>query len=240
MQKYPVNENVILNEDALSYYLLGVVMSDGHVCTQKRHKSISIFSKDLDWLEEIRNVVSPGRPVYTYSDDSHELNFTSLNLVEWFHDKGSANSKSLTLEFPKVPRKYLADLVRGYFDGDGSVSIASYNKTKNNKIYTYTKLSAYICTASEIFAKSLCNELDELGIKHGWQRVKPPTEIKGRLVQNNAEWQYRVTFADQTAIKFFNWTHYDPSLLALKRKLQLIDRARAIYANRPGQGWNKK
>ena len=37
--------------------------------------------------------------------------------------------KSLTLQFPNIPQKFLCDFIRGYFDGDGSMVLT---QTKYN------------------------------------------------------------------------------------------------------------
>ncbi len=62
--------------------------------------------------------------------------------------------------------------------------------------------------------------------------------INGRKITGDGIW--KLSFGDQTAIKLFNWTHYDGHELSMPRKFNKIKEAREIFANRPGQGWNKK
>ncbi len=43
-------------------------------------------------------------------------------------------NKSLTIKFPKIPKKYLADFIRGYFDGDGCVYLEMCRGITKKKI----------------------------------------------------------------------------------------------------------
>ena len=60
MTKYNYNLNVLTNEDSLSYYILGVFMSDGFIKhAGKNTYSSSLGSKDKEWLESIKNKFDP-------------------------------------------------------------------------------------------------------------------------------------------------------------------------------------
>jgi hypothetical protein len=56
---------------------------------------------------------------------------------------GGTENKSLTLEFPEVPKEYLPDFIRGYFDGDGSIM-----RLKNNRVN-----SAFTCGSKKFLIK---------------------------------------------------------------------------------------
>ena len=66
MNKYKYNLNTFYNLDALSYYLLGVYMTDGNIWVSKANpktKMVRLCSKDLDWLSLIRDSVCNELPI---------------------------------------------------------------------------------------------------------------------------------------------------------------------------------
>lgn len=200
-------------------------MSDGCVWQSERERVLDLTSKDLKWLEEIRDIISPTRPIYS-TNDTHRFKFANDNMYNWLESYGCTSRKSKTLEMPKVPKAYLPDFVRGYFDGDGSVSFCYYNKRKRNKVYKYPKLGCYICTGSEAFANTLSNVLTDYNFKHSLFKLKPKSTA---LVPNGGE-VWRVSFSDRTAIKFLDWTHYDGHKLSLDRKSSVIEKAKRALA----------
>jgi intein/homing endonuclease len=237
-KKYPINREVFLNEDGLSYYLLGAYMSDGNVFNKPGDRKFSLYSSDLDWIESIRDVVSPTRSVYRKGINHFGLVIYDVELVNWFISKGCVPNKSLTLEMPDVPELYLQDFVRGYFDGDGSVSLFSYIKTKNGAQYKYKKFSAYICTGSERFANSLNSVLVDVGFKPSFSKDKSGGNWgNGKSVKTGHVW--RLAFGGQSAIQFTNWTHYRGHNLSMPRKMAKINEARDYFIDRPGVSWNK-
>ena len=57
---------------------------------------------------------------------------------------GGKVRKSLDIDFPVVPRKFLPDFVRGYFDGDGCI----YLDKRRNRYY-----SSFSCGSKEFIEK---------------------------------------------------------------------------------------
>jgi intein/homing endonuclease len=56
---------------------------------------------------------------------------------------GGKECKSNDMIFPDIPKEYLADFIRGYFDGDGSIMLLKNNKvncafTSSSKIFLDT------------------------------------------------------------------------------------------------------
>lgn len=46
---------------------------------------------------------------------------------------GIIQNKSLVIKLPKVPKEFLGDFIRGYFDGDGCVHFAKYWRKDRNQ-----------------------------------------------------------------------------------------------------------
>lgn len=237
-RKYAINRDVFLNENEVSFYLLGAIMADGTISTIKRSKFVGLGSNDTDWLMLIRDIISPNKPIYNRKNGHYFLKISDIKTCDWFLKWGCAPNKSLTLQMPNIPEKYLADFVRGYFDGDGSVSLSNYTKTKNNKQYCYPKLNYYICSGSVDFIHELKKRLVAAGFSPSLSKNKSNGIIDGKFIQFNQT--YRLSLSDQSAIKFTNWTHYDDHCVSMPRKLQKIIQAREVFALRPGLKWNKK
>lgn len=94
-------------------------------------------------------------------------------------------NKSLTLQYPKISDEYDRDFIRGYFDGDGSISVP---KIKNNTRVNFV--------GSHDFCESLRDKLKHyLNVNVS---LKPKTDnissvnIYGRLqVMNFYSWLYQ-------------------------------------------------
>lgn len=155
-RKFPVTEEIFLTNkfSDLKYYLLGAYMSDG--CITGKYFSIS--SKDLDWLELIRDIISPFRVIPKQKNSNNYcLSIHHKKIVEWFKQNNCVPKKSLILEFPNIPKKYLRDFFRGFHDGDGSVSVGF----KTYRRYPYLNSTLY--SASRTFLIQAQKILNNLG-----------------------------------------------------------------------------
>lgn len=225
--KYHVNHDIFLKENENSYYLLGVFMSDGSLDLNGRYRA-EICSQDEDWLGLLRDVISPTRPILSQRKNLRKLSISGKSSVEWLYKQGCIPNKSKVLNMPEVPDKYLRDFVRGYFDGDGSISFSSYKKKKKEKMYEYQKLNCYICSGSERFIVALNDRLNESGLKTSvYESKTKPSIIRGKKVPAGTSW--RVSFGDRTALAFLEWMYYKENLLTMPRKLQKAKEAFKYY-----------
>lgn len=71
---------------------------------------------------------------------------------------GMTANKSLTLKLPNIPDKYFSHFLRGYFDGDGNVTITKYRRRDRANKNSITILSGFI-SGSKIFIKQLRNKI---------------------------------------------------------------------------------
>lgn len=240
--KYPVNVEAFLREDALSFYLLGVFLSDGNIEKISGNKRglyrVGISSCDVDWMEMIRDVLSPGRPIWKRKDQEvRRMEIANQEIAHWLLSWGCHERKSLTLVFPeRVPDEYLADCVRGIFDGDGSLTVSSYRKMKNGKTYTYPKVNAYICTGSHEFSLSLQRRLNTIEFFPSVLQVRSKeNEVRRadgtiRTIREGITW--RLQLADRSAVPFLKWMYYPRNPLAMPRKAALTARAISTFSNR--------
>lgn len=113
-------------------YWLGFMYADGYV-TGTKIVGCKLSTKDEEHLIKLRNTLSPTKPLY-YDETSQgfgnntksvALILTNRNLFKDLVSKGCIQNKSKLLTFPNeniVPKELIHHFIRGYFDGDGSVT----------------------------------------------------------------------------------------------------------------------
>jgi LAGLIDADG-like domain len=218
------NENALLNEDAVSYYLLGAYISDGNIDHSRNRATIN--SVDKQWIYDIKNVIASDATV-SKKDKTHIFRFSHPKMVRWLIEHECVPRKSLTVKFPTVPNQYLPDFIRGVFDGDGSVSAKFYkNKSKysKNKGVCIDYVMCYVCGSSLSFLQELSKKLLENGLQHKLYKQKNRSGYKhgglmknGRIVQQQSD-HYRLVFSSKQAEQFLQWIYYHEHNLSLHRK----------------------
>ena len=127
-RKYPVKDEYFDTENDRMAYVLGFLAADGTVRKNTNEIKIGLSSTDKEFLEILSNELG-GRPISTYTTsegfECSTLEFTSKHIKEKIAEYNIVPNKTFTFTFPKnLNRKYWIDFIRGYFDGDGSVSAA--------------------------------------------------------------------------------------------------------------------
>lgn len=211
--KYKYNINLFVNPSELTYYLLGVCISDGGVDPNSRR--ISITSKDKEWLQTISQIVCDGKPLYKIKHSNcYALRISNRYITNWFVANECIKNKSLVVKFPNIPEKYLSHFIRGVFDGDGCITHNAIGHSRVRQIRTY------IVSASYDFIIALSQKLDELKIKCNLVIIKPKPGMKimGHVVQN-PHTCYRVVCNGKYAVKFCNFIYQNKNIY-LDRKYQ--------------------
>lgn len=217
--KYIYNLNTFLKKDGASFYLLGAFLTDG--CVDGAYK-IKLASKDYNWLVDIKNLICKDLPI---SNDrgTYVLKIYNKQIVNWFISYGCVPHKSLVVNFPKIPKKYLPDFFRGCLDGDGS--LGSYVLKHNNSKFN----SCYIMSASKSFAFDASKMLNTLKIEHYFYKDKlRESVINGnKFMKKNPT--YRIFFTNVKCAKFLKWIYYNPSVISLKRKHIIANKIISYY-----------
>jgi len=220
VRKYIVNSDVFLREDDVSFYLLGAYMTDGNINDTKHHVSFSIISKDRDWIENIRDIICPNKPLYDRLNCC-AIEVSDIDAMSWLISYGCTPRKSKTLLLEKtIPEKYHRDFIRGLIDGDGSITSCPYKKVKNNKEYWYTKRTIYLCSASKIFIEQISSLIPSNISCHIITLSPKNSIIRGKEVIATCN-QYRLQFNDSNAQKLLTWLYYPEHKLSMPRKNQL-------------------
>lgn len=108
-------------------YFLGFLFADGYNQYTRGIIKLALIDKDIlikfknaiRWTGKILPVNIPSRKPF------FEMHFVSHVMSEQLQKLGCIQAKSLTLEWPKnIPKKLVHHFIRGYFDGDGWMSIS--------------------------------------------------------------------------------------------------------------------
>lgn len=107
-------------------YWLGFIFADGNIDQDLYKLSIRLNKKDIEHLINFAEAIkhpgelNVGEIFCTFAPNSKQLCF-DLNKL------GCIPHKSLTICYPNMDQRFDKDFIRGYFDGDGSISITKLN-----------------------------------------------------------------------------------------------------------------
>lgn len=158
-------------------YVLGFFAADGSMVLNNRGAHFIEFTiTDRIVLEMIQKAVDSTHKIQKRSHNNSAWKSQyrlQIGSKEWFADLsrlGFTRNKSNTLTFPKVPKKYFGDFVRGYFDGDGCVYFKRlhYADRKNLRWVLLTLFTS----GSRLFLNALWNALKIHGIRGGSLKKK--------------------------------------------------------------------
>lgn len=112
-------------------YILGVLFADGSIQYKKKKYCVKLSwqEKDLTTLEKIRDIITPRRNLYFVKLDNnpnwnnqYTLSITNKKLCDQLLKHGVFPNKTYTLKRPILDYDLIPHFIRGYFDGDGSVT----------------------------------------------------------------------------------------------------------------------
>ena len=155
-------------------YVLGYFAADG---TMVEHKNgghyIEFHSTDRCLIESTRSALESNHSIgvrrpkkgNTNQKISYRLQIGSKEMFADLLDLGLIQNKSNVLALPDVPKKYFADFVRGYFDGDGCIYFKQL-KFVDRKRPRWIVLSLFT-SGSRQFLLNLHDALKPYGVEGG-------------------------------------------------------------------------
>lgn len=154
-------------------YVLGFFAADGGMIHNERGAYYLEFnSTDKSLISSTRSLLGSSHAIskrVRRKDRWKQVYRLQIGSKEMFEDLlqlGMTLAKSKTLAFPKVPRKYLTDFIRGYFDGDGTVYFREhYAKDRGKKRWVF---QSRFTSGSAGFLKVLHKNLAGYGVKGGF------------------------------------------------------------------------
>lgn len=145
-RRYTLNENIfeIIDTEEKAYWL-GFLLADGSICvresTGQSTIKLNLASIDKNHIQKFLDFVGCDMPIKTYMvgngandnlSESCEITITSKKIVSDLAKLGIGPKKSFTVEIPEVAEHLIRHLIRGIWDGDGSVLFRKSRPTDKN------------------------------------------------------------------------------------------------------------
>ena len=225
-RKYPINENFfdVIDTQEKAYFL-GFLFADG--CNHEIRVSINLSEKDKDMLEKLNLLIHPkGKPLYrgdartsqfknkntlAHTKVNYHLVIENKHVAETLSKYGCVPRKTNVLQFPhkSIKPDMLPHFIRGYFDGDGSISLLGKFQGQ-----------AYISITS---TRSFCESIRNITKKI--LRIESVILEKNYAAENVTELRIRIM---EDILKFLEWIYKD-STIHLNRK---YERYQKLHENR--------
>lgn len=142
-RQYKINENFFEKIDTEDKsYFLGLMYADGNLSKNGNGIKITLQKEDEDILEKFSHIIYGFYKNYTYQNKSGALANGRINtyvtvpiysnkMHKDLSDKGCPKKKTFIIRIPNntiIPNDLIHHFVRGYFDGDGCISIINQSR----------------------------------------------------------------------------------------------------------------
>lgn len=163
--KYTLNEQVFdcVDTEEKAYWL-GFLMADGYNHANKNAICLRLQKEDKEILEKFKVFLETDAPIYQFKRITRvnklekeycELRCNSIHLSNRLTELGCVQGKTYTLEFPDIPECLYNHFIRGFFDGDGCISIRPrHNRPSNSYQLNFTGKESVMLKVQEI----ICNQ----------------------------------------------------------------------------------
>lgn len=136
---YSVADSIfdVINTEEKAYWL-GMLYADGYVDDNKHSISLSLKEVDKEHVERFRSFLCLDlkkihKKIKTVKQKKYigyEFAFNSVKAVKRLEECGCGNNKTFSLSFPSetiLPKELRFHFIRGYMDGDGSITHGGKN-----------------------------------------------------------------------------------------------------------------
>lgn len=217
--RYTLNQNYFETIDTEhKAYWLGFIYADGYVGDENYNNIvIGLSDKDFLHLEKFKNDIeytgdirlSEIKQGFETENNACVINFSNKKMASDLRALKLYPNKSTTMtEFPDIPEDLIKHFIRGYFDGDGSITDHIRNDSRNHR-----------------FIMTILGTIDFLNIMSD----KLPVNILTRPCKSS-NMQYLVCSKTEDMIHLFHY-FYDDSTIYLDRKYNVWKNIIEIYGH---------
>ncbi|MBP7119316.1 hypothetical protein KBA63_04495 [Candidatus Woesebacteria bacterium] len=201
-------------------YAIGLLVADGNLSKDNRH--IDLTSKDLSQIVTFASILSLnnkiGRKRVKGYDNNlyYRIQFGNKTFYDFLVKIGLSPRKSTTIGEIKVPNKYFADYLRGYFDGDGC-TYSYFDPRWKNSFLLYMSFTS----GSAKYLVWLNNS------------IYKKYHILGRI-NHLAKTGYQLRFGKKSTLILISKMYYKEGLPCLSRKYSKIVQSLGIIQTQAG------
>ena len=180
-KKYNYYDNIFekINSEEKSYWL-GFLYADGYVRVRKSGSELKLklAIKDKDHLKKFKKFISPDDLPVVYEEykksKSFKISVNSNKIVNDLINLGCVNKKSKIIKFPYfLDKKLISHFIRGYFDGDGSISYSDKQITLN---FVSGSISFLEDVSTELNIQSKCRKANLVGSSKSYKYISYTTK----------------------------------------------------------------
>lgn len=197
-------------------YWLGFMYADGNVRKNRNQSVIQIKVNDQEIIEKFIKSINGDMSVSYYTNQIGKtisaIHLTSDKMFDDLIKQGCIPNKSLVLTFPnkhQVPENLINHFIRGYFDGDGSISYGIRERYSVRKKQNIKRLSV---NAQFIGTKEMLTVIDDYVNFNGLEKEKR---------RDSNTWYIRTSSLSN--IKSFYEYLYSNATIYLSRKKQKFE-----------------
>ena len=224
MSKYKYNKDYFEKIDTPDKaYWLGFLYADGCINRYYRNDKLKSMTlelglsyKDKDHLEKFKYCLDTNVPIFEKTNKlngqeykSVRIQINNTKLCYDLCDLGCTPHKTYDIKFPSydiVPKELIRDFIRGFFDGDGCISIS----TMNNKPHIFTMI-----TGMSDMLKSISDFL----VSEKIIRINPAI-----LKDNRREHTYSMSIhGKDTNKEFLDYLYKDSNIYLDRKYKQYLD-----------------
>lgn len=202
---YELNEDFFeIIDTSEKAYWLGFLYADGYNnCGDKRHVTLKLQGRDGYMIKRFRDALESTHPIVDVIDNGKPqvyIRICNKKLSMDLEKLGAGQCKSLILEFPaddQVPNHLVRHFIRGYFDGDGCI-------TMNRNRPTH-------CQINFCLTRSFGEKLNKL--------LKEMVDVNGSLYRQPPNQIHHLAFSGRKGVlRFMNWMYHESDGLFMIRK----------------------
>ena len=194
-------------------YVVGLLATDGCLSSSGRHIFFDSCDESL-----VRTFLSClGRPIRYRTTStrvgglSYQAAFGDVRFYRWLVGIGLMPRKSLVLGAIDVPDAHLPALLRGLFEGDGTIQNFTHRPTPSTyPTYAYERLWTYFTSASRAHIEWIRERTSSLLSVRGYIEVRPPREGRHAF--------YRLKFGKRDSITLLSAMYPTDDVPKLERK----------------------
>lgn len=216
--KYSLREDYFDNIDTeAKAYWLGYILADGSVMTRKtkdaRHYGLVLSSIDLDHLEKFKSAIEYTGVIFIPKRKGGFANSKQgyrlvINRVSLSKSLLKYKFDPINFSLPNIETSLIRHLIRGYFDGDGSVYSWVANEVQKTRWGTYYYKRFHL-ESSIIAANPMLLAM---------QAELSSNDIKTRIKKSKTEWMKYLVVTNKPDLHRFRYYLYNDSSVFLQRK----------------------